>query len=121
MSKILVIDDEPEILDNFKEYLEYKGHTVFTTPTGEEGLEIFQKNGVDFLILDIHLPGMNGIQVMKEVKKTHPALPSVLITGYHPDEYKKEIKGIEACFFLRKPISLEDLDKILLQHLSPNA
>lgn len=84
---VLVIDDLPITVQLLKEALETQAHTVLTAESGEQGLEILTNTPVDLVICDLGMPGMNGLQVAKNVKdmcerKGCPSLPFILLTGW---------------------------------------
>lgn len=81
MSKIIVIDDEGDIRVVVAEVLKRAGHDVETASDGGEGLAMLAENGADMVITDIVMPGMDGISVMNEVRKTHPDMPIIVISG----------------------------------------
>ena len=78
--KILVIDDEPILRDSLEIALKTSGYEVLTARTGEEGLEIFQKENPDLVLLDHWLPGINGDEVLRQIKGGRPGDP-----GHHHD------------------------------------
>ncbi len=67
--KILIVDDDPHIRDLYKEELEDEGYEVFLANSGKEALEIFSKESPDLVTLDILMPGMNGIEVLRKMKE----------------------------------------------------
>ena len=110
--RILIIDDEPEILSTLKEILEDEGYVVFGVLTGEDGLKMVEKTPPDLVILDVWLPGMDGIQVLDEIKKRNPSLPVLIISGHGTIEMAVKAVKLGAYDFIEKPL---DLDKLLLK------
>lgn len=80
--KILVIDDEKDLLVTLKKYLTLKGHSVTTCDNGKDGIEESRRNKYDLIITDIRMPGVNGIEVIKAVEKTDSKVRFLIITGY---------------------------------------
>jgi DNA-binding response OmpR family regulator len=78
--KILVVDDEPNIVKALKAYLEKAGYRVVTAADGNEALAVFQKESPDFMILDLNLPGMDGFEVCKAVRKVSD-IPILMLTA----------------------------------------
>ena len=113
MNKILIIDDEESLLTTLEMLFDSEGYSVQTAGGGREGLEkLTRDNMPDLLISDIKMPDLDGIEVLREVRKIDPYLPVVLITA-HAD--KKE--AIAACnegadCFLEKPFENKELLKI---------
>ena len=82
MSKILVVDDEPSMLAAFVELLGGLEHEVVTTPRADAAIELLAAAAADLVILDIQLPGMSGLEALGHIKRQHPKLPVIVITGH---------------------------------------
>lgn len=80
--KILVVDDDLSILRLYKEELEEEGYTVVTASTGVEALEQFEKETPDLVTLDIQLPDVDGIKLLRQMKEKRPRLPVIMSTAY---------------------------------------
>ncbi len=80
--KILVVDDDLSILRLYKEELEEEGYTVVTASTGVEALEQFEKETPDLVSLDIQLPDVDGIKLLRQMKEKRPRLPVIMSTAY---------------------------------------
>jgi two-component system nitrogen regulation response regulator NtrX len=85
--KILIIDDEAGIRSSLQGILEDEGYAVRTTATGEKGLEFLAADYYDLVFLDIWLPEMNGIEVLKEIKEKKENIQVVMITGHGSVEW----------------------------------
>jgi two-component system nitrogen regulation response regulator NtrX len=105
--KILVIDDEAGIRSSLKGILEDEGYSVKAVVTGEEALKLFQKDNFDLILLDIWLPEMNGIEILKKIKKMDENPQVVMISGHGSVETAVEAIKLGAYDFLEKPLSLE--------------
>lgn len=111
MAKILVIDDEKTILDNIKFVLELDSNEVITTSTSEKGLEIFKENynSIDVVITDMKMPGISGMEILREIKKIMPQMSVIILTG-HGDLENAILAMKEGAFeYLKKPVTAEDL------------
>lgn len=110
MMKILVIDDEESIRFSLKVSLLKKGYEVFEAETGEEGLELFKKYRPQIAIVDIKLPGIDGIEVLKNIKKTDPNCIIVMIT--YLSEVRLAVKAMKlgAYDYFTKPFSLKEVN-----------
>ena len=82
MSKILVIEDEGSLRQLYKQDLELDGHTVLTARTAEEGLQKVDSERPDLVVLDIRMPGMDGLEAMGRILDRHPGVPVLLNTAY---------------------------------------
>ena len=80
--KILVVDDDPSIRMLYKEELEDEGYDVVTASSGEEALRLFEEENPDLVTLDILMPDMDGIQVLRKMKEKRPRLPIIMSTAY---------------------------------------
>ncbi len=106
--KILVADDEPTIRELMRLVLERDGHTVKTANDGEQALKMLQEERFDFLLSDIQMPRMDGIELLRRAKALHPDLTAILITGFGTIETAVEAMKSGASDFLTKPIREPD-------------
>lgn len=81
MSHILVIDDDPAVRMTIRLVLEREGHTVALASDGLAGMKALKAGRIDLLIVDIFMPGMDGIETIREVRKQQPDLPAIVISG----------------------------------------
>ena len=107
--KILLVDDEQEFTGALAERLELRGFQVQAVDNGEDALQAVESDGPQVVVLDLKMPGLSGIEVLKRIKSLHPDLPVVLLTGYGSTE--EGIKGMHlgAQDYLMKPLNIEDL------------
>jgi CheY-like chemotaxis protein len=112
---ILLVDDEPDICESLKEILEatLPGVRVLTTNGGREALELLGRERVDLIIADYKMPGMDGLEFLREAQRRQPKVPRIMITAY-PD-LELAIKAINEAGvhrFVRKPIEPEISDYV---------
>jgi len=107
--KILLVDDEEDFTQALSERLELRDYAVTVAGSGEECLEALETEVPDIVILDLKMPGLGGIEVLKRIKSDHPDLPVLLLTGYGSTE--EGIKGMQlgAADYLMKPLNIEAL------------
>ncbi|NQT79775.1 MAG: sigma-54-dependent Fis family transcriptional regulator [Candidatus Aminicenantes bacterium] len=105
--KILVIDDEAGIRSSLKGILEDEGYIIKTSETGEGGLKLLKKQYFDLILLDIWLPEINGIEVLKKIKKMDENPQVVMISGHGTIETAVKATKLGAYDYLEKPLSLE--------------
>ena len=107
--KILLIDDDEELLELLEEYLFSSGLDITTASSGKEGLTILEEKKIDLAVLDIMMPGMDGFEVLKIISKKYPSLPVILLTAR--SEELDRILGLElgADDYLVKPFSSREL------------
>ena len=104
---VLLVDDEPTIVNSLRGSLEDEGHIVLTAPDGDRALEIVKSHPVDVIFLDIWLPGMDGIQTLKAVKEYNSAIEVVIMTGHGTVNTAVQAVKHGAFEFLEKPFSLD--------------
>jgi len=105
--KVLVIDDESAIRDSLKMILEYEAYQFVGAASGQEGLAAVQRERPDVVLLDIKMPGMDGIEVLKQLHAADESLPIVMISGHGTTSTAVEAVRGGAVDFLDKPLSSE--------------
>lgn len=105
---ILIVDDDPEILESIREYIELSGYSSYTAPGAEEALEFLKTNPVDVIISDIMMKGMNGLQLI-EIVKAEYEVGIIIMTGFVSEYTYEEVIGKGADDFIYKPARLEEL------------
>jgi two-component system, NtrC family, response regulator AtoC len=111
--KVLVIDDEPIMRDSLKAALKALGYEVMTARTGEEGLELFEKEKPDLILLDHWLPGINGDEVLLRIKDGDPMIPVIIMTAQGSIELAVHSMKLGAFDFLVKPFELEQIEALV--------
>lgn len=109
MKTILVIEDDVSILRGLKDNLEFEGYKVITETNGNEGLKLAMEKDADLLLLDIMLPGMNGYEICRRVKKEKPDLPIIMLTARGSEMDKVSGLDTGADDYITKPFSLPEL------------
>ena len=102
--KILIIDDELEICKAVTEFLFDSGYTASYALNGPDGLAMIKKDSPSLVLLDIGMPGMDGLEVMRLIHEQFPALPVVVLTGHQDTETVKKMAELGASEYLTKPI-----------------
>ncbi|MBM4288938.1 MAG: sigma-54-dependent Fis family transcriptional regulator, partial [Deltaproteobacteria bacterium] len=108
---ILVVDDEPSIVQTISGILQDEGFEVLTAPDGETALHVVEEETPDLVFLDIALPGMDGLEVLQQVKEQRPLLPVVMVSAYGNVENAVKATRLGAYDFIEKP---PHADKIVL-------
>ena len=109
MKTILIIEDDVSILRGLKDNLEYEGYKVITETDGEKGLKLAFEKKTDLILLDIMLPGMNGYEICRKMKKEKPGLPIIMITARGSEMDKVSGLDIGADDYVTKPFSIPEL------------
>ncbi len=115
---ILVVDDEPIVRESIRDWLKDAGYQVATAESGEEALELIKKQDFSVMILDIRLPGITGIKVLREAKSIKPGIKSIIITAYPTAEFSAEAKSLGAIDYLIKPVAPDDLERLIQETLA---
>lgn len=110
---ILVIEDEYVVRESLRAWLKDNGYEVECVETGEEALERIEAKDYDFLVLDIRLPGIDGIEVYRRAKKIKPNTKGAIITAYPLKDAWEEAHDLGLVHFLPKPFEVADLEKII--------
>ncbi len=110
-SRLLIVDDDRDFAESLGEALELFGHQIDIASTGEGGIESAAKNTYDTIMIDIGLPGLNGVECLLKIKQSNPNTRCFLLTGYSADHIAAQ--GIEAgaAEILTKPIEPEELSR----------
>ncbi|HDP79585.1 MAG TPA: sigma-54-dependent Fis family transcriptional regulator [Spirochaetes bacterium] len=107
MARILVVDDESNIIKTLSAILQDEGHIVYPGSTGKEALEFLRRNEVDLVFLDVWLPDIDGIEVLERIKQTSPDTAVIMISGHGSIDIAVKSTKIGAFDFLEKPPSIE--------------
>jgi DNA-binding NtrC family response regulator len=110
MMKILIIDDDPSIRETLEMFLHEKGYEVMTSEDGGKGLEAVQRERPDIVILDIRLPGMDGLEVLRKIKEKGEDIYVIMITAYHAMETTIQAMKLGAYEYIHKPIDVDELE-----------
>ncbi len=117
MKKLLIIDDESGIVEEVKAYFEEEGYEVHTADTGKDGIDLIVRVEPDVVLLDMKLPDISGIQVLRFSKEKYPRIKVIVNTGYVDQNVIDEAERLGRDAFLQKPFSLERLQQEINQVL----
>ena len=107
--RALLVDDEEEFLKTLIKRLRKRKVTAEGAGNGEEALMILEGNPVDVVVLDVRMPGMDGIEVLRKIKKSYPLIEVVMLTGHASIEVAIEGMEIGAFDYLMKPVDIDEL------------
>ncbi len=111
MKTLLVVDDEPEICDFLKLFFEERKYQVRTATSGQEALDMIPKVKPQVVLLDVHMPGMDGLTALKRIKETYSDIKVIMVTALETREKIEEAIRYGADNYITKPLSLEYLEK----------
>ena len=112
---LMIVDDEEDFLNAIRRSLEIRDFHVTTANRGEKALEIAKSNPVDIAIVDLKMPGMNGLETLEALKKAHPWMEIIILTGHGTIDSAVEATQSGAYSYLQKPCELDTLMKMLIE------
>jgi DNA-binding NtrC family response regulator len=110
---ILIVDDEEQFLTSISKRLSVRGFNVIAVDRGEKAIAAAQKNPMDIALVDLKMPGINGEETLKALKKAHKWMEIVILTGHGSIESAVECTQSGAYSYLQKPCELEKLLEVL--------
>ena len=113
--RILLVDDEESIQLLYREEFEDEGYAFESAYNGIEALAKFRENPPDLVILDINMPGMNGIEVLRQMKELHLSVPIILSSAYQ--EYKQDFGTWASEAYVVKSANMDELKATVRKHL----
>jgi len=123
--EILIVDDEPQVAEVLAKSLNRQGHRTSVVHSGAEALDRLRTAAPDAMFLDVSMPGMNGLEVMQEVKRLKPALAVVVITGHATADEIERVKQMGAVDVIQKPSALthyhQAIERLHAKKVSPQA
>lgn len=113
--KVLLVDDEKDFLDAMAVRMEARDMVVVTASSAQDAIGIIEKDSFDAIILDYQLPGMDGLNILKQIKNRRPESRIILLTGFATIEKKEEAMKMGALDLLEKPVDLHVLSQRIKQ------
>ncbi|MEC0201328.1 response regulator [Paenibacillus lautus] len=110
--KMLIVDDEPVICQGLHytiDWADYGVEVVAEAYDGHEALQVVQEQGIDLVLTDIRMEGMDGLQLAKELKRCHPEVRVIMISGYEEFEYARQAIKLDVTDYLLKPVDIDEL------------
>ncbi len=114
---ILVVDDESDMCEMLVAILSGEGYGTDMANSGKEAVKKVKDEGVDFVLLDIMMPEMSGIETLQQIKAVRPGLPVVMITAYATLKTAQEAMNFGAYDYITKPFNLECVKEVIKQGL----
>ncbi|RJP16598.1 MAG: response regulator [Candidatus Abyssobacteria bacterium SURF_5] len=106
---LLIVDDEERFLATYRKLLEKRGISTSTCTNGLDALRILKESPIDVVLLDVKMPGIDGIEALRKIKEEHPDIEVILLTGHVSVESEVEGLKLGASGYLMKPISIEEM------------
>ncbi|MFH0926183.1 MAG: response regulator [bacterium] len=111
--KILIVDDEENAREGLAKILKKTGYITATAENGEEALSILENSRYDLVITDIKMPRMDGMQLLKKMRKIAPDIGVIMVTAYGEVESYLEAMSQGAFEYLNKPMKIDELKKVI--------
>jgi DNA-binding NtrC family response regulator len=116
--RILVVDDEQFMVHTLSKILELMGFDVVSAFGGKQAFDLFLSQKIDLVVSDLHMPDMNGVELLTSIKSRNPEMPVILVTGYGVDKARESAGKWKADGFLGKPFKVNELKSLIQQALS---
>jgi len=111
--KVLLVDDEKDFVTTLSERLEMRDIEPAVVYSGEEALDLIEEEVPDVIVLDLKMPGIDGIEVLKKVRSEHPAVAVIILTGHGSEKDRQLCLDLGAFAYLEKPVDIEDLSEYM--------
>jgi len=111
--RFLLVDDEQEFVQTLSERLHSRDLESAIAYDGEQALDLIQKDSPDVMVLDLMMPGINGIEVLRRVKRDHPGVEVIILTGHGSDREKATADELGAFAYLEKPVNVDHLARVM--------
>jgi two-component system response regulator CpxR len=112
-ARVLLVDDEEEFVKALAERLVLRGYDVGLAFNGEQALGKLQDQTYDLMVLDLKMPGMDGMEVLRRVSKHHPRVAVVMLTGHGSEKDRDEALRLNAYAYLQKPVQIDQLVRLI--------
>jgi len=119
--RILVVDDDPDIRQVLLDRMSSFGYVVETTNNGREALDALRRSGFDGMLLDMRMPEIDGFEVLRRTRKSHPDLPVVVVTALSVQQQAAQAVAEGARAYLLKPFDASQLKQVVEQCFGPAA
>lgn len=116
--KILIVDDQYGIRILLNEVFQKEGYTTFQAPNGKQALAIAKSEKPDLVILDMKIPGMDGLEILKHLKQLDESIQVIMITAYGELDLIQEAMRCGALTHLTKPFDIDELRKLVNSYLT---
>ncbi len=120
MSKILIVDDEKDVCDFIQNYFRKRKIESAIANSGSQALVMFANYKPDLVLLDIKMPGLDGLHVLETIKKETPEAKVMMLSGEENEETVNRAKQLGAIDFIHKPLELKELSKVITLLLGEN-
>lgn len=111
--KVLLVDDEKEFVETLSERLGFRDMETTVVYDGKSALDCIQKDPPEVMIIDLKMPGIDGMEVLKEVRQTRPGIEVIVLTGHGSEQDREKCMNLGAFAYMQKPVEIDLLSKAL--------
>ena len=112
-TRVLVVDDEEIVRESLSGWLQEDGFQVFTAPEGRTAVEMMKSERWNVMLVDLKMPGMDGLQLLQEIRKTGSKADVIMVTAYGEVESYLKAMSLGAAEYINKPIRIKELKRIV--------
>jgi CheY-like chemotaxis protein len=112
-SKVLLVDDERDFVEALSERLQMRDYSSAVVYGGEEALSIVDEDEPEVMVLDLKMPGIDGLEVLRRVKEKHPNVEVIVLTGHGSEDAARHCAELGACAYLEKPVDIGKLTQVM--------
>ena len=116
--KVLIVDDQNGIRVMLSELLHSEGYSIYQAPNGRIALELIQQHQPDLVLLDMKIPGMSGLEILRQIKHKHPEIKVIMMTAYAELNMLNEARDLGALMHFTKPFDIDELKLAVHTELS---
>jgi DNA-binding NtrC family response regulator len=111
--KVLMVDDEEDFVNTLSERMKMRDLDSDVALDGEQALQRVEDDIPDVMVLDLKMPGIDGLEVLRRVKKAYPQIPVIILTGHGSEKDEAEARRLGAFEYLQKPVDIEKLVRVM--------
>ncbi len=113
MPRVLIVDDEPDAVELLREFLAAKGYDTLTASNGEDALRLVKTERPHLILLDVRMPKMNGLEVLRQVRQIDQEVGVIIVTAVDEEETGRQALKLGAFDYIVKPLDLDYLERSL--------
>ncbi len=113
MPRVLIVDDEPDAVELLQEFLSAKGYDTLTASNGEDALHLVKTERPHLILLDVRMPKMNGLEVLRQVRQIDQEVGVIIVTAVNEEETGRQALKLGAFDYIVKPLDLDYLERSL--------
>jgi DNA-binding NtrC family response regulator len=114
-AKVLIVDDDQGMVDTLADILGEAGFRVGKAEDGYKAVELVKDNGIDMVLMDIRMPGMDGVETFRQLKEIKPDIKVIMMTAYAMDDLIEEARRLKAYVCLNKPLDMDNLISLVTE------